>query len=300
MSDQVRVDAHCHAARREWHGEGWWRALADRGAELLNVPTELLLENIIPALFDDDGSMQLATMDQGGIDVAVMFAFDWSLHEQVGGGEVDWRGHNAWYADLASRSPNRIRWGFGVDPRQSGAVEAFTEAVGRGAVCLKLHPGGGWAMDDPVAHPLLERARYLEVPVVMHVGPLPKPLDSSLATPARLDEVAAAFPDLSIQAAHTGNDDWRAVVEVAERRPNVSCEISGWQADMTEPDGVRARIREVVDRVGPDRVMWGTDAPYFRPLVPDGDWAATVEDVLSEGERAAVMGGTATRFFGLD
>lgn len=296
----MRVDAHCHAARREWYGEGWWRALAERGAGALGVPAELLLESILPAMFDDDGSMQIAAMDQAGVDVAVMFAFDWSLHDRVGGGDVDWRVHNAWYEQTAARNPGRIRWGFGVDPRHEGAVDAFRDAVGRGAVCLKLHPGGGFALDDPVARPLLEAARDLGVPAVLHVGPLPKPLDSSLATAGRLDAVAAAFPDLRIQASHTGNDEWREVVAVAERRDNVWCDISGWQEHTREDPGpIRSRIREVVDRVGADRVMWGTDAPYYRPLVPDDAWAGFTEESLTDAQRADVMGGTAARFFGL-
>ncbi|MGH2684451.1 MAG: amidohydrolase family protein, partial [Actinomycetota bacterium] len=299
------VDAHCHAEQEAWRPESWWMAVSERGAEIMDAPAQVLREMVVPALWDPDGSAQLAAMDEAGLDVAVMFPFDWSLEERLGRPETGWRQQNEWYADLADRHPDRVRWGFGVDPRQDGALEAFTEAVrDRGAVCLKLHPGGGWRMDDAVAHPFLERAGQLGVPVVMHVGPLPAPLDSSNAAPELLDAVAGGFPDLPIQAAHTGNTEWPAVVRVAERRANVYCDLSGWQVSLQEgPDALTAKVRRVLDAVGPDRVMWGTDAPYLRPIAPDSAWidafAGAPEGTFTADEVEAALGGTASRFFGL-
>ncbi|MGH2662522.1 MAG: amidohydrolase family protein [Actinomycetota bacterium] len=301
----MRVDGHSHAVQESWFGEGWWQALARRGEKELGAPAALIRENVIPALFDEDGSSQLGAMDAAGIDVAVMFPHDWSLEPNLGPAATGWREHNDWYAGLAERHPDRIRWGFGVDPRHPGALEAFTEAVrDRGAVCLKLHPGGGFALDDPVARPFLDRAGELGVPVVLHVGPIPPPLDSSLARPELLDRVAADFPDLRIQAAHTGNEEWRAVAAIAERRTNVRCDLSGWQLRYRDnQEEFHADVREVLKAVGPGRVMWGTDAPYYRPLTPDDEWVAAFVEweqaPLDPGELDAVLGQTASSFYGL-
>ncbi len=299
----MRVDGHCHGAQESWFGEEWWQGLAQRGEEELGAPADVIRENVIPALFDEDGSSQLGAMDASGTDVAVMFPHDWSLEPSLGPPATDWRGHNDWYANLAERNPDRIRWGFGVDPRQEGAVEAFTEAVrDRGAACLKLHPGGGFALDDPVARPLLERAGELGVPAVLHIGPLPKPLHSSLARAELLDRVAADLPDLRIQAAHTGNDEWREVIAIAERRPNVWCDLSGWQLRYREnPEAFLSDVRQLLDAVGPGRVMWGTDAPYYRPLTPDDEWMAAFvrDEALTTDETDAILGGTAAAFYGL-
>jgi predicted TIM-barrel fold metal-dependent hydrolase len=301
----VRVDAHCHAAQEGWFGLPWWQALAEEGEARLGAPAQVLRETLIPALFDQDGSGQLGAMEAAGVDVAIMYPHDWSLEKSLGRPPVGWREQNDWYARLAEAHADRIRWGFGVDPRQEGAVDAFTEAVrDRGAVCLKLHPAGGWPLDDPVARPLLERSGELGVPVVIHVGPSPEPLGSDLASPARLDRVATDFPDLAIQAAHLGNEAWREVLDVMGRRSNLVGDLSGWQPLFREDaEGFYGRVREVLDRVGADRVMWGTDAPYYRPLVSDDDWvtafAGAPEGFWSAEEADAVLAGTATRFYGL-
>ncbi len=302
----MRVDAHAHAIQERWHPEAWWQAVSRRGAEVLGVPAALIRDTVTPALFDEDGTGQLGAMDTAGVDVAVMFGYDWSLETHLGPPEVGWREQNDWYADLAGRSDGRVRWGFAVDPRHEGALEAFEEAVrDRGAVCLKLHPSGGWAIDDPVARPFLEAAGELGVPVVFHVGPAPEPLDPRWAEPRLLDPVAAAFPDLPILAAHTGNELWRELLEVASRRPSVHCDLSGWQLRLHKsPDSLHAEVREVLDVLAADRVLWGTDAPYFRALVSDDDWVRAFTEAppgtYTEGELEALLGGNAVRLFGLE
>lgn len=301
----MRVDAHCHATQERWHPETWWRAVAEEGADLLDVPADGIRESVVPAYFDEDGSGQLGSMETAGIDLAVMFHYDWSLQPNLGPPDAGWREINDWYADLADGSEGRVRWGFGIDPRQEGGLEAFEEAVrDRGAVCLKLHPGGGFALNDPAGYPFLEKAGELGVPVVFHVGPLPRPLESRFAEPRLLEAVAEDFPDLPIQAAHTGNDAWREVAEMASRRPNVFCDLSGWQLrSAQDPEGFRGDVRAVLEAVGPERVMWGTDAPYFRPVVPDSEWVRAFteapEGTFTEDEVEAILGGTAERFFRL-
>lgn len=299
----MRVDAHCHAVQERWHTEAWWQAAARRGAELLGVPAEAIREGIFPAYFDEDGSGQLGAMDAAGLDVAVMFPYDWSLEPHLGRPEVGWREIHAWYADLARRSEGRIRWGFGADPRHDGALEALEEAVrDGGAVCAKVHPAGGLPMDDPAAYAVYEKASELGVPVVIHVGPVPPPLESRFSEPNLLDAVARDFPDLPIQAAHTGNEAWREVAAVAAERGNVHCDLSGWQLrSMQDPDRFRADVRTVLDAVEADRVMWGSDAPYFRGVLADAEWIRAFTDAprgtFSGGETEAILGGTAARFF---
>jgi len=302
----VRVDAHCHATQERWHPETWWRAVAEEAAKVLEIPVDGLRESVVPAYYDEDGSSQLGSMETAGIDVAVMFHYDWSMEPNLGPPEAGWREINDWYADLATRSEGRVRWGFGVDPRHEDGLAAFEEAVrDRGAVCLKLHPGGGLALNDPAAYPFLEKAGELGVPVALHVGPLPPPLDSRFAEPALLNAVAGDFPDLPMQAAHTGNEVWRKVADIAARRANVFCDLSGWQLrSARDPQRFRDDVRAVLEAVGHERVMWGTDAPYFRPAVPDSEWVRAFTEApdgtFSQEELDAILGGTAIRFFRLD
>jgi predicted TIM-barrel fold metal-dependent hydrolase len=301
----VRIDAHAHVAHEGWIGEPWWQGLSRMGASILGVPADTIREHALPAYFDEDGSGQLGAMDEAGLDLAVLFNHDWTLAEALGRPPVGWREANEWYASFAERHSERIRWGFGADPRHDGALEAFQEAVrDRGAVCLKIHPSAGFSLDDPVVYPFLEEAGRLGVPAVFHVGPEVTPLPSRWSEPSALDQVAADFPDLKIQAAHTGNAAWREIVAVASVKPNVYCELSGWQHRfLANPTRFYDNVREVLDYVGHRRVMWGTDAPYYRALVTDADWIRAFTDApdgtFSAEEVEAILGGTAAEFNGL-
>ncbi|MGH2723793.1 MAG: amidohydrolase family protein [Actinomycetota bacterium] len=301
----MRIDAHAHALQESWVGQGYWQGLARIGEALLGVPAEVIRDGVVPAYFDHDGSSQLGAMEEAGVDVAVMFPFDWTLEERLGPAAVGWREQNDWYAEVAARSEGRVRWAFGVDPRQRGALPAFEEAVrARGAVGLKLHPSAGFPVDDPAVYPFAEKAGELEVPVIVHVGPQIAPLYSRWSQPMLLDTVAADFPEVRFVAAHTGNLAWREALAVASVKPNVWCELSGWQRRFqVNPARFYDDVREVLEAVGHRRVMWGTDAPHYRALVTDPEWVRAFTDApqgtFSEEEVDAILGGTAAEVFGL-
>ena len=300
------VDAHAHVVQEGWIAEPWWQGVARVAAEILpGVPAEVVRSTIVPALFDPDGSSQLGSMEAAGVDVAVMFPYDWSSADQLGPAAVGWQEQNDWYRAFAAAHPDNIRWGFGADPRHDGALDGFGDAVrDGGAICLKLHPGAGFAINDQVVYPFMETARDAGVPVVFHVGPNVAPLYSKWSDPLLLDQVAADFPSVKIQAAHTGNGAWRDVLAIASVKPNIFCDVSGWQPRFARnPERFYSDLREVLDVVGPHRVMWGTDPPYYRPLVSDADYlkafTAAPDGTFTEDEVEWITGKTATEFFGL-
>lgn len=303
----MRVDAHAHVAREGWIGDRWWDAYAEEASRRIGLPAETVRELVVPAMFDDDdGAMQLAAMQEAGVDVAIAYPFDWTRAEVLGPARVGWREQNDWYARFAERNPGRIRWGFGADPRHDGALEAFREAVrSRGAVCLKLHPSSGFMLNDPVVEPFVEIAGAHDVPVVFHVGPQPPPLEGRWSEPRLLADVARRFPDVRFLAGHCGNEVWRETLAAVRELRNVSVDLSGWQVRFAhEPETFYADVREVLGTLGAGRVMWGTDPPYYRGLVPDTRWLAAFTEApdgtFSGAEVDAVTGGNAAAFFGLN
>ena len=99
--------------------------------------------------------------------------------------------------------------------------------------------------------------------MVIHTGPSVGPLYSKWSQPILLDALAADFPEVRIQAAHTGNASWREVLAVASVKPNVSCDLSGWQLRwQRSPSRFYADLREVVDTVGAHRVR--TAQEFYR------------------------------------
>jgi predicted TIM-barrel fold metal-dependent hydrolase len=300
------IDAHAHVAQESWIGEPWWQGVARVAAGILpGVTPELVRETIVPALFDADGSAQLGSMEAAGIDLAVMYPYDWTDEEHLGQAATGWQEQNDWYRAFAASYPDKIRWGFGAHPKRPGALEAFEEAVRRqGAVCIKLHPAGGFPINDPSVYPFLETARDLEVPVVFHMGPNVAPLYSKWSQPILLDEVAADFPTLKILAAHTGNAAWRECLAIASVKPNIHCDLSGWQPRFARnPHRFYSDVREVLEEIGAHRVLWGTDPPYYRPLVPDADYLKAFTEApngVFTGEEVDWITGKATaEFFGI-
>jgi predicted TIM-barrel fold metal-dependent hydrolase len=153
-----------------------------------------------------------------------------------------------------------------------------------GFVGVKLHTIGH-ALDpgSKDATTVFATARELGIPVMVHTGPgLP------FADPALLISPSRAFPDVTIVLAHagaaivTGN-----AIAVAEVCDNVVLETS-W----CRPGDIGAMIQ----KLGGDRVMFGTDSPNNVST----ELAKYQSLDLDPATRAAVLGGTARRVFGID
>ncbi len=115
-------------------------------------------------------------------------------------------------------------------------------------------------------------------------------------------EAAAAVPGLTLVLDHAGVpgtdlESWSTSLRAFAARANTVCKLSG-SVSLAAP---------VADRVlaafGADRVMFGSDWPvcllaleYARVV----SLARTLTAGLSDGERAAVFGGTAARVYGIE
>jgi len=307
------VDAHAHLVVREWYPDSYWQGLARIYSAVLTrmgnpIPPEAVDAMFFPQLFDPTGEKTLAVMDEAGIEVKVLLPLDLGLG--LGEPPVDYLTQNRQILSIASQHPDRFIGYFGVDPRREGAVEALDRAVNDwGARGLKLHPTTGYYPDDEVVYPLLEKANELGIPVLCHTGPIFGPLKSKYARPLHLDTVAADFPDLTIIAAHLSFQWWPELAGIGSNKTNLMCDFSGWQLTASgHPDEFRRALRGILDAFGAERVMFGTDDPYYHPAFPEGRWAGLVKSLadgevdgisFSQGEIELIMGGTARKLYGL-
>lgn len=175
---------------------------------------------------------------------------------------------NDYVAGLRDRYPDTILQAWAaVDPHKG--PEAIQEA--RHAIRdlrmlgFHFHPiMGHFAVSDPALHPLFETIVELGVPVMIDVGTtgmgagLPGGLGSILrhAHPSHIDELAAAFPDLTIIAAHPGWPWVDEMTAVALHKGNVYWELSGW-APRYFPESLKRDIRGRLQ----DKIMFGSDYP---------------------------------------
>lgn len=122
---------------------------------------------------------------------------------------------------------------------------------------VKLHPLlDGYHPDDPAVHPIIELLVERGLPALIHCG---HPI---FTLPWSIEELIRRYPAARIILGHMGHGNIiyiNAAIDVAERNPNVYLETSGMP--------MHSKIREAVERVGPDRVLYGSDTPFHHPSV---------------------------------
>lgn len=138
----------------------------------------------------------------------------------------------------------------------------------------------------------------------------------ALVRPAQLPALLAMLdrhPDLAVVVDHGAKpaiaegtwEPWQRLMRAVADHPRARCKISGLVTE-AGPGWTIDRLRPYVDFLaetfGPTRLMWGSDWPVVNLAGTYQSWyAATV--ALTSGwsaeDRAALMGGTAHRFYGL-
>ena len=121
------------------------------------------------------------------------------------------------------------------------------------------------------------------------------------------------YPDLPIvidhgakpDIAHGAFDDWAAGMREIARDKRVHCKLSGLVTE-ARPDWHQRDIRPyadlLVDAFGAERLMWGSDWPVVDLAGGYDRWREAAENYLArlnDEEQNAILGGTATRFYGL-
>jgi predicted TIM-barrel fold metal-dependent hydrolase len=122
---------------------------------------------------------------------------------------------------------------------------------------VKLHPLlDGYHPDDPAVHPIIELLVERGLPALIHCG---HPI---FTLPWSIEELIRRYPAARIILGHMGHGNIiyiNAAIDVAARNDNVYLETSGMP--------MHSKIREAVERVGPDRVLYGSDTPFHHPSV---------------------------------
>lgn len=179
--------------------------------------------------------------------------------------------------DLAA---GRLRAMAAVNPWHSDdAIEDLREAVARGAIGLKLHPSNqGYLACGALAERLVGEAVSLGVPIYVHTASPP------FAQPLQVVELARRWPRGLFMLGHAGSTDLkRDALVAASMADNIVVETS-WTLPM--------RLNELVKAWGPDRVVFGSDAPESVLSIEVANHAAAN---LEPAIATAVMGGNARR-----
>jgi L-fuconolactonase len=146
------------------------------------------------------------------------------------------------------------------------------------------------------------------------------PVDFVTSSPdalAELPEIGRRHPGLRIVIDHLGKppigggaderSTWRELLAAAAANPLTHAKVSGLYAAVGEldswtEDAIRPFVRDALELFGAERLMYGGDWPIS--LLAGGyrrswDAISSIADTLTPSERAALLGGTAERFYRL-
>ena len=138
----------------------------------------------------------------------------------------------------------------------------------------------------------------------------------ALVTPAQLPALLHMLdrhPDLAVVIDHGAKPDiangmwepWAGSMRAAADNPRVRCKISGLVTEAGTNwtiETLRPYFDHLRDCFGAQRLMWGSDWPVVNLAGSYQRWYATTKALIAglpPQERAAIMGGTARKFYGL-
>ena len=259
-------------------------------------------------IMDDINADKLVRrMDESGIDVTAMVIVD---NVDFGLDNERILRVNEYCAQAAARHPGRLIALAGIDPRRPQAPALFRRCIEEfNMKGLKWHPDHGYYPNSKEAYAVLEVANELGVPLLTHCSPLASSR-AKYAHPIHLDDIALDFPSITIIAAHMGNGWWREWAALAQYKKNICGDMAMWQLmAVSRPALFRRYLREILDIVGAEQVLFSTDGPVFEPHISNRRWVEMVKALpqesddgirFTEEEVNAILGGNAARIFGLE
>ena len=241
----------------------------------------------------------LRDMDRAGIEKCVLLGWYWENQETC-----DLQ--NGWFNDLIKAHPDRVLAFATVQPRaKQAALDSLQRALDSGFCGIgELFPQAQeFTYDDPYFTQVLQIAAERGLPVNLHVTD-PLILTTAVARPTPLENfvrLAKDFPSLKLILAHWGgglpfyelNPHLREIL----RNVSYDCAASTLLYD-------KRVFRQVIDLVGVDRVLYGSDYPLL--LYPRDqhtpDFKRFLNDVvtagLSQEEQKQVLGENLLRLVG--
>jgi predicted TIM-barrel fold metal-dependent hydrolase len=153
--------------------------------------------------------------------------------------------------------------GYGsVHPRAFNARERFEEQMHLGARGIKLHPPNQVFYPDAwYAMRIYRWCGAENIPVIWHSGPAgiePK-LGQHCAQMFRYERPIRELPGTEFILGHAGSLQHREAIAIQKRYRNAWLEISGLSL---------GQLREVLDEADPERVVFGSDWPFYHPVLP--------------------------------
>lgn len=201
---------------------------------------------------------------------------------------------NAYVYEAAHRYPDRIL-GFGwADPHLG--IDRMKDEIKRcieeyGFYGIKLNGAqNNFYIDGSLSLPLVEYIARMNTVLAFHIG-----TDAFEAThPYRLGKIARMYPETRILMVHAGgvgfSDLSNAAIEMLAEYPNITAIGSAIRP---------ANVLKIIQRVGADRLCFGSDFPFNLIHVEVAAYQALMHSELTEEEQQWVWCGNISRVLNL-
>jgi aminocarboxymuconate-semialdehyde decarboxylase len=328
------VDVHCHLATPasrevvaahlrpvyEPYDHFMGQASSDHNARMLPTIRDALT---VPAA-------RIEHMDRMGVDVQGLATFvsEYAYWAPAGAGAEAARIQNDRIAEAVASHPDRYVPLGATVPLQDvdRAIAEMDRVIGLGFSGLQI--GGtiaGHNLDEPRFRPFWAAVEDRGIPVILHPSGYPEsqrlddyflvncignPLETMVAATRMIfSGLFEEHPGIALVLLHGGgylpfyasrsDHTWKvrpeARVNIPDHPPSHYMRQLYFDTMVFQP----LYLRHLVEVVGADRVMLGTDFPFD---MGEEDPLALIDavDGLGDAERAAIAGGTAVRVFGLE
>jgi predicted TIM-barrel fold metal-dependent hydrolase len=260
----------------------------------------------------------VSEMDRAGVDRAFVISYDGydfaPFMRRLGFTPSDFYGGVPYTRGWIDRYPDRLVWFTTLqDPRDPDNLRLLAEQLSDGAAGCKFFPAYlDLEFSDPAMTGVYDLLESLDRRLMVGLEDSPEP---SL----RLRDAARALASrlgLPVQFNHGGSvrfdssEDLEAVAELTRQTERVFISTSVLGGPWMEwDDGTEypfrtwlSRVQRLVDAVGVERVVWGTDWPWFEHFGKYPQFLDAVRlhaDFLDADARRAFLGGNARRYLGL-
>jgi predicted TIM-barrel fold metal-dependent hydrolase len=220
-------------------------------------------------------------------------------------------GPNNLTVEWCRRVPGRFipSWSPSVNPSDPDEEAAqFAEAIqtqgfrGLGELVMQA---GGLALNDERFFPLYRICQERRLPVFFHTG-LNGPdwtrywpsFRESLCNPLLLEDVIAAFPDLVVVMDHMSYPFTEQATYMLLAHSNVYMDVAtvNWCIGRA---GFHRLLRQVVETVGVNKILFGSDQMEFPQMIPVGMSAIQEASFLSEEDKRKMLGDNARKLLGI-
>lgn len=196
-----------------------------------------------------DALDMVRTMDEAGVRLLVF-----SHHTALFSPDLG----NRLAIEAVRQFPDHLRAYWAVNPNYPEHLQAALP--GLGALIPDVYLGfkflpdyHGIALTDDRYRPAWEYANERELLVLTHTWG-----NSKLDGPDVVREVAARYPNVQLLLGHSCHGAWAAAVDLARSFENVYLELTAVFDD-------RGVLEKFVREVGSERMLFGTDLPWFDP-----------------------------------